>query len=136
MLPLDPVLNEIPGRYQAFARAANAPRHTGRMALTYEFPALAFGRFVGMIEGTYSDEYHFNPRQFEHDAADERTLFNARLTLTDIPVPAGELRLALWGRNLENKQYRDFGIDFGELGIAVNQYGDPRSYGLDLIYEF
>ena len=32
-------------------------------------------------------------------------------------------------------EYRNFGIDFGSLGFAINRWGKPRTYGLDVVYE-
>lgn len=118
------------------ARASNAPRHTGRFNAAYEFTPLPIGVFTASVEVTHMSSHHFNPRLYEHDAAGERTLLNARLSLADIPVSHGTLRAALWGRNLEDKEYREYGIDFGAVGHAINTYGEPRSYGIDLIYEY
>lgn len=118
------------------ARAANAPRHTGRFNAAYEFTPLPIGVFTAALEVTHTGRHHFNPRNYQHDAAGERTLLNARLSLADIPVSQGTLRAALWGRNLENKEYREYGIDFGAVGHAINTWGDPRTYGVDLVYEY
>lgn len=118
------------------ARAPNAPQHTGRLNVAYEFTPFSFGVLTAAVEATYTDEYHFNPREYLHDAADQRTLLNARLTLSEIPVSQGTLRAALWGRNLEDKEYREYGIDFGAVGHAINTYGEPRTYGIDIIYEY
>ena len=61
---------------------------------------------------------------------------NARATLADIPLADGRLRVALWGKNLTDKEYREFGIDFGLLGFAVNNYGVLRRAGIDIVYQF
>src|SRR5690625_3599158 len=129
----------IPGSTVTFdasgqARAANAPRHTGRFNAAYEFTPLPIGVFTAALEVTHTGRHHFNPRNYQHDAAGERTLLNARLSLADIPVSQGTLRAALWGRNLENKEYREYGIDFSSH--AINTWRDPRTYGVDLVYEY
>ena len=65
------------------------------------------------------------------------TLVNSRLSLSDINLgDNGSLRLALWGKNLENKAYKESGVDFGALGFTSNVYAELRSYGIDAVYEF
>ncbi|GAB3312975.1 TonB-dependent receptor [Haliea atlantica] len=118
------------------ARASNAPRHTARLMVNYDFEPTRFGALSASLESVYTDEYRFNPRQFQHDSADSRNLLNARLNLADIPVAAGSLRAGLWGRNLTDKEYREYGIDFGAIGHAINTYGEPRSFGIDVMYEY
>lgn len=34
------------------------------------------------------------------------------------------------------KEYRDFGIDFGILGFAMNNYAPLSQWGLDLVYRY
>jgi iron complex outermembrane receptor protein len=43
----------------------------------------------------------------------------------------------VFGRNLFDRKYRTFGVDYGSgLGWATNSYGDPRTFGLQLTYNF
>ena len=44
--------------------------------------------------------------------------------------------LTLWGKNLTNEKYVTRSVDFGQLGFAGVIYGDPRTYGLSLDFEF
>jgi iron complex outermembrane receptor protein len=118
------------------ARAPYSPMHSARLALQYEFAPTPVGVLTASIESTYKDEFHFSPNNFQNVAADAHSLLDARLTLGEIPIPQGDLRVALWGKNLENKEYRGAGIDFGVIGIGGNLYGDPRSYGVDVIYTY
>ena len=37
---------------------------------------------------------------------------------------------------MTDEEYREYGIDFGSLGYAGNVYGEPRTYGLDLVYRY
>lgn len=115
---------------------AGAPQHTWALGFGYDFLPSRFGQLSMRVDTTFTDEHHFNTRQFERDWADDRRLINARVTLSDIPVSKGDLRIAIWAKNLEDEEYRDFGIDFESLGFAGNTWGEPRTYGLDVIYEF
>ena len=44
---------------------------------------------------------------------------------------ADKYSISLWGKNIFDKKYRLFGIDFGSLGFAGNTYGEPATYGVD-----
>ena len=69
--------------------------------------------------------------------ADDRWLVGARLSLNDISVgDKGSLRISAWGKNLTDEEYREWGIDFASLGYAGNVFGQPRTYGVDLVYRF
>lgn len=114
-----------------------APEHTAAFIAEYEFEPWSFGQFSMRADVTYSDEFTFHPQFTLYDRVDDYYLVNARATLADIPAGKdGRLRIAAWGKNLENKHYREFGIDFGSLGFAVNTYGELRSWGIDVTYEF
>jgi iron complex outermembrane receptor protein len=62
---------------------------------------------------------------------------NGRLAFVGIPLQKGSLDLAVFGRNLFDRKYRTWGIDFGpSFGFAINSYGDPRTFGVGLTYHF
>ncbi len=44
------------------------------------------------------------------------------------------MRFQLWGKNLENKAYPLHAFDFGAFQLAT--FNEPRSYGLDITYEY
>ncbi len=112
------------------------PADSAAVILQYTFPALGFGTLVAQVDGTYASKRTFAPQLNLYDATESYTLWNARLTLQEIPVPRGALSLALWGRNLGDEEERGFGIDFGALGFVSNTYRELRSVGADLRYEF
>lgn len=113
------------------------PEHSASLAVEYEFAPWSFGQLRLRADAYYTDEISFHPQFDLYDESDEHHVLNARATLADIPMGNnGTLRLAAWGKNLENKEYRDFGIDFGSLGIVTNTYAPLRSWGLDIVYEF
>ncbi|WP_372749057.1 TonB-dependent receptor [Litorivivens sp.] len=114
-----------------------APQHQGSLALEYTFAPKEWGQLTLRVDATYTDEISFHPQFNLYDESDDHHLVNARATITEIPAfMDGKLTVAAWGKNLENNEYRDFGIDFGQLGFAVVNWGELRSWGLDFIYEF
>lgn len=68
---------------------------------------------------------------------DARTIVNARLTMGDIRLgDDGRLNISLWGKNLTDDDYNTFGINFATLGVITEQYGPPRTYGIDVTYQY
>ena len=115
-----------------------APENSASLGVQYDFEPFSFGALSARLDVAYKDEYVFQPVQNRYDSADDRTLVNGRLSLNDIAVGGdeGALRVSLWGKNLTDEEYREYGIDFGSLGFAGNVYGEPRTYGLDLVYRY
>ena len=68
----------------------------------------------------------------------DRTVVDARLVLSDLPIAGGDWNVSLWGKNLFNIQkpltYIDFGAGFG--GITTTNFIDPRTYGVTLGVKF
>ena len=63
-------------------------------------------------------------------------MLDARLSFNDISFGDGDaLRISLWVKNLADKEFREWGIDFATLGFAGATWGRPRSYGIDLVYQ-
>ena len=113
-----------------------SPKHQGAVIAQYTFPHTAFGTFVAQVDATYASARDFDGQMTRYTRSDSYSLWNARLTLRDIPVPHGDLSVALWGRNLGNRAVREWGIDFGALGYATNTYRELRSVGVDLSYVY
>ncbi|MFN8625757.1 MAG: OmpA family protein [Candidatus Binatia bacterium] len=116
-----------------------APRNQLAVGLTYTAPPTATGVFSAHLDTMWQDKVMFIANNEGAGAqADEGwayALVNGRLAYTGIPLQKGTLDLAVWGRNLFDRKYRTFGIDFGsQLGFAGNEYGDPRTFGVGLTY--
>ena len=116
---------------------ARTPENTFSLGVQYDIPPLFdWGTLSVRVDANYMDDMVFHPFNNEFDSAEARWLMNARVNLTGIDVGNGSLRLSAWGKNLLDEEYREWGIDFASLGFAGNVYGQPRTYGLDLSYEF
>ena len=102
--------------------------------------ALQFRGAVGTRgRGVQGRDRDFHAFQNQYDSADDRTLVNGRISLNEIKLGCceeGSLRVSLWGKNLTDEEYRQWGIDFGSLGFAGDTYGEPRTYGLDVVYNY
>lgn len=104
----------------------------------YEFPATRWGVVSLRADASYTGKQAYAPLLNLYDSSESHTLVNARASLASVPLAEGlgELELSLWGKNITNEEYREFGIDFGQLGFAVNNYGNLASYGVDIVYSF
>ena len=113
-------------------REQGSPENTGTIGGQYEMN-LDFGLLTTRLDMTYTDESFFSATD-RSVRADDRTLLNARVTLSEVDMLQGEVKVALWGRNLTDEEYILHGANFGFYNAYT--WGDPLSYGLDLTYEF
>ena len=135
---LDAEFDEFPGTGD-LPPVSYAPENTASGWGEYQFPAQDWGQLSIWVGFSYSDRFTISPSSaLDAPINDEtqRSLWDARLTLSEIPLgdTPGNLRIAFWGRNLGNEEYREFVIPFGTFDVAI--YGELRSAGLDVVYEF
>jgi len=117
-------------------RFVQAPLHTYNINLHYDLPMSPIGLFSLLADYAWQSD-KFNSPGNPGYATTSYGLLNARLNLSEIPVAAGQLRLGLWGRNLEDKEYYvDFFNGGGSPAVPSAVFGEPRSYGIDLTYEY
>jgi len=113
-----------------------APDHTLTVGLTYTAPPTTHGVFLAHLDAYWQDSVVNHPVRPQPDMEGNYAVVNGRLQFVDIPLQEGSLDVAVFGRNLFNRQYRAFGYDLGALGWAVNSFGDPRTFGLQVTYNF
>lgn len=120
---------------------ALAPKHSATVALDYS-RALGFGLFSANINAQYQDKTNSGVGE-PTGYLDKRTLLGATLSVSEIQLGAGygELKVRLWGKNLTDEEYfvgniRQTGFDLLGLTEGVGTFGDPRTYGVTVEYEF
>jgi len=109
------------------------PDVTYNLAATYDLDVGAESVLSGRVAYTYVDKtYSDDFNQAEQKAYD---LIDASLTYT---VGNTGLKLALFGKNLTDEVYYDFGTNFSTSVIGVQSFWltPPRTYGLEATYEF
>jgi iron complex outermembrane receptor protein len=116
-------------------------QHQATVSLTYTAPPTSVGTFTAHVDGYWQDDVVYvansNTPGAQADKGWNYALFNGRLQFAEIPLTKGTLDLAVFGYNLFDRKYRSYGIDFGSgLGVAGNQYGNPRTFGIGLSYNF
>ncbi|GAB3270994.1 TonB-dependent receptor [Parahaliea aestuarii] len=128
------------------AKRGASPDHQVSVSADYLFARTAFGNLTGYVQANWQSDWvetalwsavvGGEPVIYDHQGMDERTIVNARLNLEDIQVGDGYLRVSLWGRNLTDDDYPNFAVNFGSLGLIAEQYGAPRTYGLEVSYDY
>jgi iron complex outermembrane receptor protein len=120
------------------AKLPNAPRHQSKLGAEYAFPMTNIGQVTARVDYLWQDEWFSNKDETSQN--DAYGMLNARLQWLAIPLPKGDIRVALWGRNLTDEEYTTITTDFtasSAPGLQVaSQYGMPRTYGIDFIYEY
>lgn len=138
--PSDPVTGLPAGQGNIdvadYAKVMATPKENASVLVQYEFPAFSFGQMTLQVDANYNSERYFDPINTLYNSAEEQTLINARATLGGIEIGPGVFQAAVWGRNLADEGYREWGIDFGALGYAIDSYMAPRMYGIDLVYKY
>ena len=131
---------------ERYAKRTSAPGNQLNVYLDALLARTGAGNLRAYLEANWQDEWYPSalnaavidgvPVIRDTQVMDARTLINARLSLEEIPAGDGTVTVSLWGRNLGDDDHPVFSINFGELGPITEQYGAPRTYGLDITYEY
>lgn len=125
---LDPSGNDIAHRYSFI----EAPKHTMALSAQYQFPETPIGTLTAYADYFFQSKKHTATIDSRYIVGDYG-LLDVRLTLADIPVGVGNWRLSAYGKNLTDKEYYVF---HGNAGLPGAFYGEPRTYGLELTFEY
>ena len=112
---------------------ANSPDWQAGVGMDYEFLRTSFGNFTLNVDYRAQDDFYAGPKA--DTLCGDYEVWNARVELSDVPLPYGALRVALWGRNLGDQVYRLSTTNLGANRLSA-QFGRPRSSGVDVVYEF
>jgi len=114
---------------------ANTPEHNLTLGAQHTVD-VGVGALTGRIDYYWQSETLLQNGDDEDAGEDAYGILNARISLNGLELPgdAGEVELAIWGRNLTDEEYRPFGIDFASY--IVQMFGPRRTYGLDVTWRF
>jgi iron complex outermembrane receptor protein len=120
-----------------------APKNTVSTGVGYTLPPFKFGTLYGRMDVYWQDTVQFGvlgspPFASGRNMQDGYVTLSARVELREIPLFGwGDMAVAVWGRNLTDKSFKTFGIDWSDqVGNVTNSFGKPRTYGLDLTFNF
>jgi iron complex outermembrane receptor protein len=131
------------------------PKSAYSIAADYSIPNLGFGVLDFNLTyshtdrtGTYQDTYTVAGGAAELTAdADTRQfitpsygIWNGRIALSEIKVGPGEkgrMTVALWGRNLGDKEYQSYNyVTVAQAAQYQAFWGEPRTLGIDVVYKY
>jgi iron complex outermembrane receptor protein len=123
-----------PGSPLTLFRLPETPRHAGSLSANYTVATLPIGELNLYGEVTSRSNLYLTT------GADRRTggytLLNARASLAKVQFGdmAGKLEISLWGYNLANRLYN--AVQFSSPPTLIMGQNEPRTYGIDLRYEY
>ncbi len=130
-IPLQPNILTDDNLLQRFL-ITQTPCHTGSFTVDYTKPS-GVGTLFAHIDVTSTDKYNY--WSTNNAPSNAYTLFNAKLALLDIAFGKGTLTPSLWVKNITDEEYRIGG--FSIEGVStVTMFGEPRTYGVDIVYQF
>lgn len=106
-----------------------APRNGSKVALNYQLP-VSYGQYSFYLDYQYQGKTYSGPNNNTDN--DSYGIWNARVQLAELAVFSGDMKLAVWGKNLDDEEYT---MATSDLGAVSSIYGTPRSYGVDVIWE-
>lgn len=151
---LDAEYTEFPSDLTIFSKdeagIPYTPENNVTLGLDWTLARENYGNWNLNVDYSYLDEHvpYIDPDQNAASQLGSRSLLNARLALTDVELGDGSILMALWGRNLTDQDYRINTIPFGGVdqrvdpnggsgvGWTTSYFGDPRTYGVEITYQF
>lgn len=117
---------------------SSAPQHSYTAALDYTVLERNWGRVGVNLSYNYMDDRAGSTRteSAKNVFMDDYKLINGRVGVYDIPLAGGQLTAALWGKNLADEDYVVSAVDNLPHADRAVIWGEPRSYGLDVIYRY
>lgn len=131
----DPFGNDVSDEFVFFA----APEHSGTLVMDWTLHQADWGRTSLNLSYNYMDERNGGSRAENVERGTflpKYELLNARFSVNDIPAFGGLVNVALWGKNVLNEEYPLTAVDnLPHVDRAVI-WGEPRTYGLDISYNY
>ena len=114
----------------------SAPENSFTADLDYTFPSFGYGELVLNVNYSSIDESEFVSTPTFGYNIPEYDLWNARLTLRELCLGEGRAAVAVWGKNLADEEYLLDGIESFPWSQMVAPFGESRTWGVDLTYEY
>ncbi len=126
--------NDVADQFVFFS----APEHSFTASADYTIHQADWGRTSVNVSVNYMDERNGGSRALnvKNTQLRQYELVNARLSLTDVPLAGGRLGAGLWAKNLLDTEYELTAVDNLPQADRSVIWGEPRTYGLDIFYEY
>jgi iron complex outermembrane receptor protein len=114
-----------------------APRNAGKLAFNYDLAYTRHGNYSIQFDYQHQTKTYSGPRPADFNRSYD--LFNARLQLDEITFGDSKMRVGVWGKNITDKEYTTLTTNFGSPGTTssvASVYGMPRTYGIDVVFDY
>jgi iron complex outermembrane receptor protein len=120
-------------------RLIGAPDFNAGANADWRFARLPIGDFHLELNGNYYSKQYYDALNTERTSQAGYALVNGRIAM--IHSVDHQYEVAIWGKNLANKQYLVYGLPQklpadGGLGFDYALVGEPRTYGLEVTARF
>jgi len=102
----------------------------------YTFDPMDAGVLSVRVDYSWTDDQFVRPAPQDSLNVESYGIWNARVTLSEMSVGNGSMMLSAWGKNLADEEYWINAIALSAAAWNTAQWADPRSYGVELSYEF
>ena len=128
---VDPVTGDLPIKGN---QVQNTPEWSAFALANYEWSLGSAGYITAQVDASYSDDVYYSAFQDIAVGQKAYTLTNARLSWRSVDE---KLELALWGKNLSDKEYASYVFDLRpDFGFLQRMRGVPRTVGVEARYAF
>lgn len=102
----------------------------------YTFDPMDAGVLSVRVDYSWTDDQFVRAAPQDSLNVESYGIWNARVSLSEMPVGNGTMMLSAWGKNLADEEYWINAIALSATAWNTAQWADPRSYGIELSYEF
>lgn len=127
--------NDVSDDFVFFA----APPHSYTAAADWTLVDADWGRVTANLSYNYMGERNggASAANVHRTRLEAYSLLNGRLSLADVSIgKLGQVTVSAWGKNLTDEEYSLTAVDNLPHADRAVLWGEPRSYGFDLIYNF
>ncbi|MFT7403209.1 TonB-dependent receptor [Zhongshania sp.] len=138
---INPSRNPLSGEVEDNFVFDSAPKHAYTAALDWTlFDSVNYGRWAFNATYSFTDERNggglATASTYQQDKMHSFAVLNARLGAYEVEAFDGRLNIAVWSKNVLNEEYSVNNIHNLPQADRSVMFGEPRSYGLDLIYNW
>jgi outer membrane receptor protein involved in Fe transport len=111
-----------------------SPKYSLSSVINYELDLDRYGFLIPQIDFNYRSKVYLDPQKLDPVSMPGYWLFNARLAYR---TADGRMEVAGWVENFMDKHYKVDVFDVTrEFNTILEAWGDPRTYGITLSYNF
>ena len=116
----------------------SAPENSYAATLDYTWPAFSWANIDANLTYNYTSSRAGSSRTSSGDNTklDSYGLLSARVALSSIYALEGEWTVAAWMRNALDEDYNISAVDNQASSSRAVLWGEPRSYGLEVMYRY